>query len=373
MDTIREACDYETLPDGRVRCTLCPHECRIPDGARGACAVRINRRGRLLTLVARRVAARAVDPIEKKPLFHFLPGSRTYSVATVGCSLRCACCQNWTLSQWPKTHLPRHVAWTGGSNPDAADPALEALDAAVPGESTTPDQIVRAALAAGCASIAYTYVEPTIFFDLAYETAALAREAGLKNVFVTSGYIGERPLRRIAGLLDAVNVDLKCIRPDRFLRLSRGRLAPVLHAIRLYRELGVWTEVTTLVIPGVNDAEDDLTETAKFVRSLGAEVPWHVSRFHPHFEMTDRPPTPVGTLRRARRIGLDAGLRYVYVGNVPGERGENTYCDRCGALLLARSSVFLRRNRIRAGACPKCGASVAGVGMDGRASAAATA
>jgi pyruvate formate lyase activating enzyme len=365
METVREACDYETLPDGRVRCTLCPHECRIPDGARGACAVRINRRGRLLTLVARRVAARAVDPIEKKPLFHFLPGSRTYSIATVGCSLRCGCCQNWTLSQWPKTHLPRHVSWSGGARPGGGDPALAALDAAVPGESTSPEEIVRSALAAGCASVAYTYAEPTVFFDLAYETAARAREAGLRNVFVTSGYICEPPLRRIASLLDAVNVDLKCIRPDRFLHLSRGRLGPVLEAIRLFRALGVWTEVTTVVIPGINDSEEDLARTGEFVRSLGAEVPWHLSRFHPHFEMTDRPPTPVGTLRRARRIGLDTGLRYVYVGNVPGERGENTYCDRCGALLVARASVFLRSNRIRGGGCPECGAPVAGVGMDG--------
>lgn len=364
MQTVREASYYETLPDGRVRCTLCPHECRILDGSRGACAVRVNRRGRLLTLVGRRLVARAVDPIEKKPLFHFFPGSRTYSIATVGCSLRCVYCQNWEISQWPKGHLPRHYPWAGEGDGGSTDPALLSLDAAVPGETVTPEEIVRSALAAGCASIAYTYVEPTIFYELAYETAARARAAGLRNVFVTSGYICEEPLRRIAAVLDAVNVDLKCFRPEGFLRLSRGRLRPVLDAIRLYRALGVWTEVTTLVIPGLNDSEDELRQTAAFIHSLGAEVPWHLSRFRPDFELTDRPPTSVEALRRARRIGLDTGVRYVYVGNVPGERGENTYCGRCGALLIARTAVFLRSNRIRAGGCPDCGAPVDGVGMD---------
>lgn len=364
MVTVREASFYETLPDGRVRCTLCPHECRILDGSRGACAVRVNARGRLFTLVGRRVVAQAVDPIEKKPLFHFLPGSRSYSIATVGCSLRCAACQNWEISQWPKEHLPRRIPRAEGSAAPRPDASVLAMEARVPGESMTPDQIVRSALASVCASIAYTYVEPTVFYELAYETAVRARASGLRNVFVTSGFISEPPLRRMAAVLDAVNVDLKFYRPESYLRLSRARLAPVLKAIRLWHSLGVWTEITTLVIPGVNDSEAELGGIARFIRSLGAEVPWHVSRFHPDFLLRDRPPTPVATLRRARRIGLDTGLRYVYVGNVRGERGENTYCHVCGALLIARASVFLRSNRIRAGACPDCGAPVAGVGMD---------
>ncbi|HEY7727405.1 MAG TPA: radical SAM protein, partial [Candidatus Eisenbacteria bacterium] len=180
----------------------------------------------------------------------------------------------------------------------------------------------------------------------------------------TNGYISEGPLRRIAAVLDAVNVDLKFFRRESYLRIGRGRLAPVLDAIRLYRALGVWTEITTLLIPGLNDSDGELGQIAGFIRSLGAEVPWHVSRFHPAFELLDRPPTPPSSLRRARRIGLEAGLRYVYVGNAPGEGGEDTYCHGCGALLLARTSVFLRLNRVRAGRCPDCGVPVDGVGMD---------
>jgi pyruvate formate lyase activating enzyme len=337
---MRAASFQESLPGGRVRCTLCPHECRIPGGAAGACGVRVNRRGTLYTLVDDRVVARHVDPIEKKPLFHFMPGSSTYSIATVGCCLHCAFCQNREISQWPAGR-------------------------AIPGERVTPAVIVDAALAAGCASIAYTYTEPTVFFELALDTAALARRRGLRNVFVTSGFIGEAALRRIAPVLDGVNVDLKFFRDGSYRRVCRARLAPVLEAIRLYHELGVWTEVTTLLIPGLNDSDGELRDIAGFVRSIGAEVPWHVSRFHPAWRMSDRPATPIATLRRARAIGLEAGLRHVYEGNVPGGGGESTFCWACGATVIERRGFALWSNRVRDGGCPDCGTRLDGVGMEG--------
>jgi pyruvate formate lyase activating enzyme len=367
MPALREALFYETLPGGRVRCTLCPHRCSLPDGYRGACGVRVHHAGKLYTLVYDRVVAANADPIEKKPLFHFQPGSLSYSVATVGCSLRCGFCQNWEIAHWAKEHVPHHATAAGaGAGGRAETGAAADLLGRIPGEPVTPRGIVEEARAARCASIAYTYTEPTVFYELAHDTARLARAAGLKNVFVTSGYVSPEPLRRIAPYLDAVNVDLKSFRDETYRRVSRGRLAPVLDAIRLYKELGVWVEVTTLVVPGLNDSDAELGEIAAFVRSVGAEVPWHVTQFHPTYRMQDRRATPVATLRRAREIGRAAGLRYVYEGNVPGEGGENTLCPACGAVLITRFSVFLRANRIRAGCCPDCGATIDGVEMDGR-------
>jgi len=366
MPALREALFYETRPGGRVLCTLCPHRCNLPDGYRGACGVRVHHAGKLYTLVYDRVVAASVDPIEKKPLFHFQPGSSSYSVATVGCSLRCAFCQNWEIAHWAKEHVPHHADRAAGEAGAASGVSLDDLQRRIPGEPVTPRGIVEAAVAAGCESISYTYTEPTIFYELAHDTAVLARAAGLKNVFVTSGYVSPEPVRQIAPHLDAVNVDLKSFRDETYRRVSRGRLAPVLEAIRLYKELGVWVEVTTLVVPGLNDSDEELREIAAFVRSVGAGVPWHVTQFHPTYRMQDRRATPVAALRRAREIGMQAGLRYVYEGNVPGEGGENTFCHACGAALITRLSVFLRDNRIRGGRCPHCGAAVDGVGMDGR-------
>jgi pyruvate formate lyase activating enzyme len=364
MSSLHEARFYETLPDGRVLCTLCPHDCHIPDGGRGACAVRYAKGGKLYTLVYDKVVTREIDPVEKKPLYHFYPGSNAYSIATVGCNLRCSFCQNWHISQWPKEHLAKHAAVD--ENEHASPPicpSLADLERAIPGEAVTPREIVDAAVKTGCQSIAYTYIEPTVFYELAYDTAKLAQAEGIKNIFVTNGFIGETALRELATVIDAANVDLKFFKDESYRRISRARLQPILDAIRLYRELGVWVEVTTLVIPGLNDSEEELRSTAEFIHSVGADIPWHVTQFYPAYKMLDRPPTPVATLRRAGEIGREVGLRYVYEGNVPGERGENTYCHQCGTLLIDRYGFYVRDNRIRNDACPECGASIDGIGM----------
>jgi len=356
---------YDLLDAKRVRCRLCPHDCIIPNGGRGVCAVRYNSQGELFTLVADRVVSRCLDPIEKKPLFHVYPGSSTYSIATVGCNLRCEFCQNWQISQWPRECLPKHLdsGETLATQETPLCPQLARLGDRVPGEPVTPAQILSAAQASGAVSIAYTYTEPTIFYELAYETACLARQAGLLNLFVTNGYIDEAPQRELAKVLDAANVDLKFFRDQSYRHLSRIRLQPVLDAITRYHALGVWIEITTLVIPGINDSDEELRDIAHFIYSLSPDIPWHVSRFHGAYSMTDTPPTPAATLRRAARIGLEAGLRYVYVGNLPGGGGEDTYCPGCGARLIRRHGFQLLENRIRNGVCPDCRTPVAGIGL----------
>jgi len=323
--------------DGIVHCGLCPHHCRIKPGDVGTCGVRRNDGGTLLSLVYGLTVAENVDPIEKKPLFHFLPGSRCFSLATPGCNLRCRHCQNADISQMP-------------------------LDAGrIAGRPLPPEQAVHRALAAGCASIAYTYTEPTVFFEYAFETAVLAKRAGLKNVFVTNGYTCAEPLRVIAPVLDAANVDLKSSSDAFYKRICGARLQPVLETLKRYRELRIWLEVTTLVIPGENDSDEDLGGCARFIaEELGRDVPWHVSGFRPTYLLTERPPTPPETLRRARRIGQDAGLKFVYEGNIPGE-GEDTTCPSCAQTLIARYGYTVRENRLSVGRCPDCGAAVPGV------------
>jgi pyruvate formate lyase activating enzyme len=359
MATAHEAWFWEPLPNGRVHCALCPHDCRIANGSRGACAVRFNDGGTLRSVVYDTVVDHGVEPIEKKPLFHFFPGSSAYSIATVGCHLQCTYCQNWHISQWPRTHLPRRL--------ERADTiaSLDLLAQMIPGRRLTPRQIVAEAKEQGAAAIAYTFTDPTIFYELTYDTAVLARAAGLSNVLVTSAFISEAPLRKLVPVIDAANIDLKFFRDESYRRISRARLQPVLEAIRLLHDLGVWIEITTLVVPEVNDTAEELGRIAGFIRSLGRDVPWHVSQFYPTYKMLDRPCTPVETLRRAREIGLAAGLKYVYEGNVPGERGEHTICAECGTVLIERFGVALRLNRIRDGRCPACATTVEGVGMDG--------
>jgi pyruvate formate lyase activating enzyme len=317
--------------------------------------VRINRDGKLYTLVADRVISEEVDPIEKKPLFHFLPGSRAYSIATVGCNLRCLFCQNWEISQAPK-----------GKPAEAPDflclPLAEPPADWRAGWPTTPKDIVAEALSHRCASIAYTYTEPTIFFELAFETAQAARAAGLRNLFVTNGFIAPDALRVIAPYLDAANIDLKGFSDRFYKRVCGAPLQPILDAIRLYKDLGIWIELTTLLIQGRNDDESELRDIARFIKSdLGEDVPWHLSRFFPAYKMLDAPITPIETLRRARRIGREAGLRYVYLGNVFEEGEEDTHCPGCKTPLIRRFGLTLIENRLKDSTCPACRMPVAGV------------
>jgi len=335
---MREAMFYEKLEGGRVRCGLCRFRCLIGTGKRGRCRVRENRDGVLVSLVYGRVVAEHVDPIEKKPLFHVLPGSRSYSIATVGCNFRCLHCQNYSIAQ-PEEGSVEH---SGGF--------------------VAPEAIVERALAAGCSSISYTYTEPTVFFEYALETAVLARGAGLKNIFVTNGYITDEALAVIAPYLDAANIDLKGF-SDPFYRDSVGAsLSEVLDCIREYKRLGIWLEITTLIIPHRNDSEAELRGIAEFIaKEIGPQTPWHVTQFYPTYRLTDEARTPIATLRAARNIGLAAGLRYVYEGNVPGEGGENSCCPSCGGMLIKRYGYIIEKNLLARGRCPGCGLPVDGL------------
>ena len=338
---MKEAMFYEKLDGDRVLCGLCRFRCLIGPGKLGHCRVRENRDGVLYSLVYGKVVAEQVDPVEKKPLFHLLPGSRSYSVATVGCNFRCRQCQNFGIAQ----------------------PEAESLEPF--GNFVPPETIVERALAAGCASISYTYTEPTIFFEFAFETAKLAKAAGLKNVFVTNGYICNEPLAAIAPYLDAANIDLKGFSDSFYREVVGASLAEVLDCIREYKRLGIWLEITTLIIPNRNDSEEQLGGIARFIADeLGPGTPWHVTQFHPTHRLTSEPRTPLATLRKARAIGLEAGLRYVYEGNVPGEGGENSNCPFCGGLLIKRYGYIIEKNLLSRGCCPGCGQGIDGVWQD---------
>ncbi len=334
---MHEAMLWEPVGDGRVRCKLCAHGCLVSEGTRGICAVRLNQDGKLYTQVYGRLSARSVDPIEKKPLYHFLPGADSLSIATVGCNFHCAHCQNYHMSQYPREHRGR-----------------------VMGEQVTPDRVVRQARASGAAAIAYTYTEPTIFFEMAYDTAVLAHKEGIRNVFVSNGYMTREAADTIIPYLDAINIDLKAFSEETYRRQCGGSLQPVLDTIEHMVAAGVWVEVTTLVIPGHNDTRQELIWMAEFLRGVSSDIPWHLARFVPAYELHDCPPTPVGTLREARNVGLEAGLRYVYVGNVPGE-GEHTVCPQCGVVLVRRYGFETEELRLTDGHCADCETPIAGV------------
>lgn len=332
----RDAMLYETLDNRKVHCYLCAHECRIADGKYGACRVRRNDGGRLVTLVYGKAISARVDPIEKKPLLHFLPGTTSYSIATIGCNFRCGFCQNWQISQFARD-----------------------IEDVIPGDNLPPDQVVEQAKGHGCQSISYTYTEPTVFFEYAHDTAKLAREAGLANVFVTNGYMTPQAIDTIAPYLDAANVDLKSFSDAYYKRTCRARLEPVLNSIAYMKELGIWVEVTTLVVPGENDSDEELNQIAEFIAVLDRNIPWHISRFHPTYQFPDHAATPTETLERAREIGRKNGLRFVYLGNVT--EGSDTYCPECNELLVKRSLFGVTRKRMADGACPRCGTTISGV------------
>jgi len=333
---VKEALLYEKLDNHRVRCQLCHHFCLIQEGKRGVCRVRQNINGVLYTLVYGKVIAAHIDPVEKKPLFHFFPGSFAYSIATLGCNFHCQWCQNWEISQ---------------AFPEKG------------GEEIGAQEIVALAQEGGCRSIAYTYTEPTIFFEYSYDIARLAKRAGMRNLYISNGYMSRRMLEMLSPYLDAVNIDLKSLREEVYTHYIGGHLQPVLENLRQMRKMGIWVEVTTLIISGINDTSEELREIARFiVNELGEDTPWHLSRFFPAYKM-NREITPLSSLERAREIGLELGLRYVYEGNIPDDEAVNTYCPNCQRLLIRRQGFSVIENLIHRSECPYCHFKIAGVGL----------
>jgi len=330
-----EAILYEKKPGGAVSCLLCNHKCRIQESRYGICGVRQNIKGQLKTHSYGKIIASNADPIEKKPLYHFLPGTSSYSIASVGCNFKCRFCQNWQISQ------AKEAGGLRGASKIA------------------PEAVVVSALNQGCASIAYTYTEPTIFLEYAYKVAEIAKREGLANIFVTNGYMSKQALDLMAPYLNAANVDLKFARDDTYEKVANGRLRPVLESIRHMKKLGVWVEVTTLIIPGLNDSDDDLKVIANYVAGIGVDIPWHISRFHPDFRMSDVEPTNMDRMHRAKELGEEAGLRYVYLGNVP--EASETFCYKCGQALISRSYGYDVTVKLNGSRCSECAAVVDGV------------
>ncbi|MGI6459389.1 MAG: AmmeMemoRadiSam system radical SAM enzyme [Candidatus Hydrogenedentales bacterium] len=319
-----------------IQCELCPKNCLIAPGQSGECRIRVNIDGRLVAVTYGRPCAVHVDPIEKKPLFHVLPGSRILSLATVGCNLHCKNCQNWEISQ----ENPENLA----------------------AKELAPGDVPALARQHACQSIAYTYTEPVVFYEYTLDGCRQAHDAGLKTALVTAGYINREPFERLAPHVDAVNIDLKAMSDSFYRDLCEGSLAPVLNTLESAKSAGIWVEVTNLVIPTLNDSEADLRKLCRWVVShLGRETPLHFSRFHPAYRMKNLPPTPEETLVRACEIARAEGLHYVYIGNVTRAGAENTYCFQCGAVMIERQRFTIIENRLRAGACPSCGTKAHGV------------
>ena len=336
----KDAALWKRLDGETVQCELCGHGCVIKAGQYGVCRVRQNVAGVLKTLNYGMLVALNVDPIEKKPLFHFLPGTRSLSIAAAGCNFQCEFCQNWQISQRPR----------------------EAASRGAMGQAASVQQVVAAAKNYDCASISYTYTEPTVFFEFARDCATAARQEGIRNAFVSNGFLSIKAVREIAPVLDAINVDLKAFRDETYRKVMKAPLQPVLDSLRALVEHGVWVEVTTLVVPEMNDSPEELADIAGFIADqLGADVPWHVSRFHGDYRMTDRAVTPLETLETACRLGKEAGLHHVYCGNVHGHVDENTHCPQCERRVITRSGFSIRSVDLDAGRCPACGRQIAGV------------
>jgi len=327
---------WEKLDENRVKCVLCPRECQVADVERGYCGVRENQVGEYQTLVYGALCSANVDPIEKKPLFHYQPGTTAFSIATAGCNIECKFCQNWQISQF----RPEQVE-------------------SVP---IDPDRLIAACKARQSPTIAYTYSEPVIFYEYMHDTAALAREHGIGSVMISNGYIQEEPLRRLCRHLTGVKIDFKAFTEKFYAESCAGELKPVLKVLQVLKDIGIWLELVVLIVPTLNDSPDEIRRMGEWViEHLGPDVPMHFTRFHPTYRVTNLPRTPVSTLERCRQIALDAGVRYVYAGNVPMHPGENTYCHNCQHELIRRLGFRVRFNRITAGKCPNCGTNIPGV------------
>jgi pyruvate formate lyase activating enzyme len=338
---MKEALFYKMLnrETRQLQCLLCHQQCKISNESRGKCLVRENKNGILNTLVFENLVSESIDPIEKKPIFHLIPGSRSYSIATVGCNFRCQHCQNHQISQYPKHNKGK-----------------------IPGKKISPEQLVKTCRSNNCQSISYTYVEPTIYYELALETSIIAKEYGIKNIFVSNGYTMPEPVINIAPYLDANNIDLKGFSEKFYHDVCGARLSPVLNTIIKMKELGVWVEITTLIIPGWNDSEKELKSIAKFIMSVDPCMPWHVTRFFPTYKMTDRQSTPLPVLKKAREIGLETGLKYVYEGNIPGQGRESTYCHSCKKMVIERVGYQIISNKLKDGSkCPFCKTIIPGI------------
>ena len=333
---MKESYIYKSLKDSKVRCDLCNHRCIVAEGDTGKCSVRKNISGKLYSLVYEKFIAKNVDPIEKKPLFNFLPGSRTYSIATIGCNFNCFFCQNYQISQVSKS------------------------DENIPGKFETPQNIVKKAIESNCESISYTYTEPTIFFESAYDISVISKKNKLKNIFVTNGYMSREALDMISPYLDAANVDLKSFSDEFYKKNTGGRLDPVLNNIKYMKELGIWVEVTTLLIPGLNDSKKELEQIAEFLRDTGKEIPWHISAYFPQYK-SKIPQTSINKIIEAVEIGKNAGLSYVYGGNVSYPGLENTCCPECGNEIITINGFNIVRTGINENKCGKCDFIIDGV------------
>ena len=331
-----EARYYEKLGNGLVHCTLCPINCRVPEGGRGVCEVRENRGGTYYTLVYGNPCTYHNDPIEKKPLYHYLPGTNAFSIATAGCNIECKFCQNWQISQ---------------SRPED-----------IRSFKMPPGEVVRLTKKAGSPTIAYTYSEPVIFTEYMYDTAALAKKEGLGNVMISNGYIQEKPLEDLCSVLSAVKIDLKAFTEEFYRDLCSGELKPVLDTLTRLKEAGMWFEIVVLLVTTKNDSAKEIDSMTKWIaEKLGPDVPLHFSRYHPCYKVTNLPPTPVETLERARKIAMGNGLKFVYLGNIPGNPANNTYCPNCGKLLVTRIGYHISMDGLKDGKCKYCGCPIPGI------------
>jgi len=344
-------------PGKTVRCLACSRYCAIPDGSTGFCGIRKNVDGQLHLLAYGKPSSIAIDPVEKKPLFHFLPSTEILSMGTFGCNFACEFCQNPDLSQAPRL--------IGGAKPNAKErlSLLEKEFEKLP--YVSPADFADAAIANGCGSVAFTYNEPAIFCEYAYDCALEAKKkAGLGSVFVSNGYASKESIEFVAPVLDAINIDIKSFSEKFYSSTCHSSLEPVLEAVRRCRKLGIWVEITTLVIPGKNDSKEELSEIARFVASVDSSIPWHVTAFHPAYRMLDVMPTPMKSLVKAREIGLEEGLSFVYAGNLPSkDQGyENTHCPKCKALLIFRHGYAVEVKSLgKDGKCGSCGKKIPGL------------